>query len=351
MPVTSEPVVLWLGLAGLLAGCGPPTLRLAPPPLGAEAVSLLGDTLWSVTLSAAEGQARVSQLAEAKRRAGARWDDLNTRLLLGRRTAAMGRLREAIDIYTEAIEADPTDPRLFRRRGELLLLVREPDLAARDLERAASRARERISPDGRRFAPPVMEFLEGPDGQLSGAGVLHSSQLLLGMTHFIRGDYRRAYPMLVAAAQSADDADGIATASLWLLFTLRRAGRLAEAGQIAKVIPADLPVVHRTAELRLLQAFAGTLSLDSLQRGLGGDIQSEAAGLYLYGLGSTLLARGRQAEAAEALDEVRHTTNWASIIYVAAEADLARLRRPCLEPNPVRFPDHRWNRCLVTAIQ
>ena len=56
MPLTAEPAVLWLGLAGLLAGCGPPTLRLAPPPLGAEAVSLLGDTLWSVTLSAAESR-------------------------------------------------------------------------------------------------------------------------------------------------------------------------------------------------------------------------------------------------------------------------------------------------------
>ncbi len=302
---------------------------------------MLGDTLWSVNLSAAEGQARVSQLADAKRRAGARRDDLNTQLLLGRRTASMGRLREAIDLYTGTIEADPTDARLFRRRGELLLLIREPNLAARDLERAVKRAREKDS----------KEFLEGPDGQLNGTGVLHSSLLLLGMTHYIRGDYRRAYPTLVAAAQSADDADGIATASLWLLFTLRRAGRLAEAGEIAKVIPADLPVVSRKAELRLLQAFAGTLSLDSLQRDLGGDGRSEAAGLYLYGLGSSLLARGRQAEAAEALDEVRQTASWASIIYLAAEADLARLRRPCPETSSVPPAETRWNRCLATTIQ
>ncbi len=350
MPLTAARLLFGVGLAALLAGCGPPTLRLVPPPLGAEAVSLLGDTLWSVYLPAAEGQARVSQLADAKRRAGARPDDLNTHLLLGRRTAAMGRLREAIDIYTEAIEADPTDARLFRRRGELLLLVREPDLAARDLERAASQAQQRTSTDGSRIAAPLMEFLEGSDGQLNGAGVLHSSQLLLGMTHYIRGDYRRAYPTLVAAAQSADDGDGIATASLWLLFTLRRAGRLADAGQIAKVIPADLPVVTRKAELRLLQAFAGALSLDSLQRDLGSAERSDAAGLYLYGLGSTLLARGRGAEAAEALDEVRNTTSWASIVYLAAEADLARLRRPCPDASPVVL-ERRWNRCLVTTIQ
>ena len=334
----------WAGIAmaGFAAGCGPPTLRLTPPPLGAEAVSLLGDTLWSVTLSAAEGQVRVSQLADAKRRAGARGNDLGTQLLLGRRTAAMGRLREAIDLYTKAIEADPTDARLYRRRGELLLLIREPDLAAGDLGRAVKRAK---------LDSTAKEFVEGPDGQLIGTKVLHSSQLLLGITHYVRGDYRRAYPALVAAAEAADDADGIAAASLWLLLTLRRAGRLEEASQIAKVIPPDLPVVNRRAEHRLLQAFAGTISLDSLQRDLGGEVASETAGLYLYGVGSSLLARGRQAEAAEAFDEVRHTASWATITFVAAEAELARLRRPC-PPPPSEWPlETRWNRCLVTVIK
>ena len=330
-----------VGIA-LAAGCGPPTLRLAPPPLGAEAISFLGDTLWSVSLSAAEGQTRVSQLADAKRRAGARRDDLNTQLLLGRRTAAMGRLREAIDLYSKAIEAVPTDARLYRRRGELLLLVREPDLAAGDLGRAVKRAK---------LDSAAKEFVEGADGQLQGTRVLHSSQLLLGITHYIRGDYRRAYSALVAAAQSADDADGIAAASLWLLFTLRRAGRQEEARQIAKVIPADLPVVTRRAEHRLLQAFAGTISLDSLQRDLGGEAVPETAALYLYGLGSSLLARGRQAEATEAFVEIRHTASWATIAFVAAEAELARLRRPCPEAASQPVADTRWNRCLVTVIQ
>ena len=342
MSLTTGGAAIWIALAGLAVGCGPPTLRLAPPPLGAEAVSLLGDTLWSVNLSAAEGQARVGQLADAKRRAGAQRDDLNSQLLLGRRTAAMGRIREAIAVYTKAIEAVPTDARLYRRRGELLLLVREPDLAAGDLGRAVKRAK---------LDSTAKEFLEGPDGQLIGTKVLHSSQLLLGITHYIRGDYHRAYPALVAAAQSADDADGIAAASLWLFFTLRRAGRPDEAGQIAKVIPADLAVVNRRAEHRLLQAFAGAISLDSLQRDLGGAAMAETAGLYLYGVGSSLLARGRPAEAAEAFDEVRLTVGWATIVYAAAEADLARLRRPCPDAPSEPLLETRWNRCLRTVIK
>ena len=335
------PAAVRTALAGLVIGCGPPTLRLIPPPLGAEAISFVGDTLWSVNLSAAEGQARVTQLADAKRRAGVFRDDLNAQLLLGRRTAAMGRLREAIEIYTKAIEAVPTDARLYRRRGELLLQIREPNLAAGDLRRAVSRAKQ---VNGK-------EFLEGPDGQLNATSVLHSSLLLLGITHYIRGDYREAYPVLVSAAQSADDSDGIAAASLWLFFTLQRAGRLSEASQVAKVIPADLPVVNRRPELRLLQAFAGTISLDSLQRDLGADAGSAAAGLYLYGVGSSLLARGRRTEAAEAFDEVRHAAGWETVVYIAAEADLARLRPPCPE-SPTEPPaDPRWNRCLVTVIK
>ncbi len=332
----------WAGLAGLVAACGPPTLRLTPPPLGAEAISLLGDTLWSVNLSAAEGQARVGQLADAKRRAEARREDLNAQLLLGRRTAAMGRLREAVVLYTKAIEAVPTDGRLYRRRGELLLLLREPDLAARDLTRAVKLAS---------LDSTAKEFVEGPDGQLVGTNIRHASQLLLGMTQYIRGDYGRAYPALVAAAQSADDGDGIAAASLWLFFTLQRAGRLEEASQIAKVIPADLPVTTRRPEHRLLQAFAGTISLDSLQRDLGFVHEPGTAGLYLYGVGSSLLARGRRAEAVEAFDEVRATAGWSSAVYLAAEAALARLRRPCPDSVVLSSPETRWNRCLQTAIK
>ena len=186
---------------------------------------------------------------------------------------------------------------------------------------------------------------------MTGTKVLHGSQLLLGITQYVRGDYRRAYPALVAAAQAADDADGIAVASLWLLFTLRRAGRLEEASQIAKVIPADLAVVNRRAEHRLLQAFAGTISLDSLQRDLGGEVASETAGLYLYGVGSSLLVRGRQVEAAEAFDEVRHVASWATITSVAAEAELARLRHPCPEPPFQLLLETRWNRCLISVIK
>jgi len=327
--------------AWLAAGCGPPTLRVTPPPLGAEAVSLLGDTLWSVRLPAEEGQARVSQLADAKRRAGVRRDDLNVQLLLGRRTANMGRLREAIDLYTVAIEAVPSDPRPYRRRGELLLLVREPDRAARDLQDAVNRARRN---------PAAKEFTEGPDGQLVGTTLLYGSLLQLGMTHYVRGDYRRAHAALLGAAQSSEDGDGLAAATLWLLFTLRRAGRAEESGQVARLIPADLPVVTRRAEHRLLQAFAGSIPLDSLQRELAG-ADPETAGLYLYGVGVSLLAGGRLADAAGTMDEVRHAAGWATMVHVAAEADLARLRHPCSAARPASPAETRWNPCLVTAIK
>ena len=59
-------------------------------------------------------------------------------LSLGRRHAALGQYREAIDVYTRALAKHPDDARLYRHRGHRPITVRELDKAVADLTRAAA---------------------------------------------------------------------------------------------------------------------------------------------------------------------------------------------------------------------
>src|SRR5215216_407685 len=70
---------------------------------------------------------------------------------LGRRTAYLGRYKDAIRIYTKALEKFPDDARLFRHRGHRFLTLRCFDLAISDLNRAAKLIKgkpDKIEPDG-----------------------------------------------------------------------------------------------------------------------------------------------------------------------------------------------------------
>jgi tetratricopeptide (TPR) repeat protein len=192
-----------LGLAALVAaaaGCAA-SVRVDPvtslPPT-AEAISLLGDTLWSVGFDIETAQVRLERLQRARQHAAAKPDDVNAALGLARRTGGMGRLREAIQLANAGLERHYDDARLYRLRGEFLLRTRRVDLAIRDLQTAA------------RFTiqdSTTAEFVEIDDVGLIGIGLRYSTLLALGQAYYVRGDFRRARASLDASLQSASNAD------------------------------------------------------------------------------------------------------------------------------------------------
>ncbi|MGE5200138.1 MAG: tetratricopeptide repeat protein [Rhodospirillaceae bacterium] len=64
-------------------------------------------------------------------------DSADAMLWLGRQTAAAGRVRDAIAIFTKGIAQFPADPRFYRHRGHRYVTVREFDNAIADLAKAA----------------------------------------------------------------------------------------------------------------------------------------------------------------------------------------------------------------------
>jgi tetratricopeptide (TPR) repeat protein len=299
-----------LCFAALLAyvACAPIETPRAP----AEAVSLLGETLYAPDLDAATRRDREQKLAEARARHAASPGDVEAVIWLGRRTAYLGRYREAIAIYTAGIRDHPNDARLHRHRGHRYITVRELDRAIVDLRRAAglrAGADDEIEPDGlpNRWGIPT--------------STLHANiHYHLGLAHYLKGELDRALGAYRECMRWAKSEDMLVATAYWLYLTLLRTGRDDEAAALLTRIGHDMRILENESYHRLLLRFKGA----RLTMPRSGAIDDATIG---YGLGFWHAHEGRRAEAERIWSEVIAGREWAAFGFIAAEADLARLKR------------------------
>lgn len=288
-----------------------------PLPPGAEAISLLGKPLVPPALPEAVRQGHEARLAEARRAFDRAPNDADAIIWLGRRTAYLGRYREAIAIFTRGIELHPTDARMYRHRGHRYISVREFDRAVADLARAAELVRGK---------PDEVE----PDGMPNARGVPTSTlqsniRYHLGLAHYLKGDFAQALPWYQADVAAQVNPDMLVASSHWLYMTLRRLGRDAEAARVLEPIRADLDVIENGSYHRLLLLYQGELTPEQV---LASPAEGDAAlqdVTVSYGIGNWHLYNGRRAEARRIFDRILGTTQWAAFGYIAAEAEVARM--------------------------
>ena len=123
----------------------------ARPESQTPVTSLLGKPLTPLALEPGDEARMRAQLAEAVATWETDRDDADALIWVGRRTAYLGKYREAIDIYTQGIARHPADARMYRHRGHRYLTVREIDRAIADFEKAAELIDGRpdeVEPDG-----------------------------------------------------------------------------------------------------------------------------------------------------------------------------------------------------------
>jgi len=298
--------------AGTHAASGPRRAAAVMPP-GVEAISLLGDTLRAPELPAETRQRFEARLAEARADAARRPGDADAAIWVARRTAYLGRYREAIDLYTAAIAAHPADARLYRHRGHRYITVREFDRAIADLEHAGRLVRGRpdeVEPDGLPNARNI------PTSTLQSNIWYH-----LGLAYYLKGDFPRALAAYRQAMTVAANPDMLVATSNWLYMTLRRLGREQEAAAVLEPIRPDLDVIESGSYLRLLLMYAGHLSPDSLLAGPASALDDATVG---YGVANWYLYDRQPREAERLFRRVLAGGQWAAFGYIAAEADLAR---------------------------
>jgi tetratricopeptide (TPR) repeat protein len=283
-------------------------------PTGAQAVSLLGDTLFTPQLAPDVREDRERRLTEAREAYEADPSDAEAIIWLGRRTAYAGDYRSAIRIFDDGIAQHPDDPRFFRHRGHRFISTRQLERAIADLEQAASLIEgtpDEVEPDGLPNARNI------PTSTLQSNIWYH-----LGLAHYLLGDFEGALAAYRECLAVSDNPDMLVATSHWLYMALRRLGREGEAAEVLAPIRADLDIIENDAYHRLLLVYKGELAADDLWDEVADALGNATIG---YGIANWHLYNGRMPQARRALRRVLETGEWAAFGYIAAEAELARL--------------------------
>lgn len=281
-----------------------------------EGTSLLGTALLRPALPLAFRSEQRELLDRARRELAARPGDPEAWVWVGRRLAYLGRTREAIELYGEAIAAHPRSASLLRHRGHRFLTLRRLDEAVADLERAA----ELIA-----GTPDVVEADGLPNPADRPTSTLHTNvHYHLGLARYLRGELPAAVATWRRCLELAERPDMRVATTYWLYLALRRAGDEAAAAELLSGLPAAADLLESHDYHALLLSFRGERDAAELLA------EAEAAGGVTfatvgYGLGAARLLAGERQPALELLRRVVASDAWAAFGFLAAEADLARV--------------------------
>jgi tetratricopeptide (TPR) repeat protein len=302
-------------VASLLAGGIAPS---QPPSQKPEATSLLGKPLVPAPITPEARKTLEENLKQAEIVYGRNPDDPDATIWLGRRIAYLGRYRDAIETFSEGIEKHPDDARLYRHRGHRYITVREFPKAIEDLTKAAqlvSGKPDQVEPDGQPNARNI------PTSTLQSNIYYH-----LGLAHYLSGDYARAADAYAECMKVSTNNDMRVATAYWSYLTQLRLGKASEAAALLAPITADMEIIENGSYHRLLRMFKGEIPLDSLLASATGALDTVTTS---YGVAAWHLGNGRRDRAVPLLSTIVDGTpeQWPAFGYIAAEADLARLRR------------------------
>jgi tetratricopeptide (TPR) repeat protein len=279
---------------------------------GPEATSLLGKPLFRPPVPEATRATLEAEAKAAFEKASAE-PSAEAIIWLGRRTAYLGKFREAIQVFSGGLRLYPNDPRFFRHRGHRHITVRELDQAIADLERAAALMKGQ---------PDEVE----PDGQPNARGIplstLHTNVWYhLALARYLKGNFAAAADDWRRARDAGKNPDNLVSASHWLYTSLRRAGRNDEAAAVLTPIRADLDIIENGSYHSLLLLYKGERTAADLLAKAG---EGASASAVRYGVSAWHLVNGRRDEAQKLWDQILAGSDWPSFGYIAAEADVAR---------------------------
>jgi 4-amino-4-deoxy-L-arabinose transferase-like glycosyltransferase/tetratricopeptide (TPR) repeat protein len=273
------------------------------------------------------------RLSEARVDLRRRDYDETSLIWVGRRTAYLGRYREAVAMFTYGLSLHPESHKLRRHRGHRFITLRRLDDAVRDLEEAAARIAE---------LPDEVE----PDGLPNPQGVPRSTSHTniwyhLGLAHYLSGDLAAAERCYARCLGLAGNDDMDVAARHWLYMILRRRGRAADAERLLAPVREQMEIFENESYHRLLLMYQGRedperLLADALA---GGGLDAATVG---YGVGNWYRYTGRPSRAREIYRAVLAGPTWAAFGYIAAEAELSRGEWAPQEPSaPARAGDVR----------
>jgi tetratricopeptide (TPR) repeat protein len=236
---------------------------------------------------------------------------------LGRRTAYLGRYKDAIRIFAKGIEQFPTDARLYRHRGHRYITLRCFDAAIADLEQASKLIKgkpDEIEPDGLPNARNI------PTSTLQSNIWYH-----LGLAYYLKRDFERALSAYREAEKVSKNPDMLVATTHWLYMTLRRLGRTKEASKTLAAIKDNLDIIENADYYKLIRVYKGQIDPANLSLELSQRSNNLSNATIGYGLGNWFLYNGQRAEAEKLFRQVTSENQWSSFGYIAAESELKHL--------------------------
>lgn len=291
----------------------PPQMQPATTalPEGVEATSLSGQPLRAPELAAEERAKRERQLADARAKLDANPSDAEAAIWVGRRLGYLGRFRDAVTVFSDAITNHPADARLFRHRGHRFITLRQFDRAIADLSRAAELRRnqpDEVEPDGMPNPSNI------PTSTLHGNIYYH-----LALAHYLKADFAASEREFRTALDIATNDDSRVAAGYWLYLAQRRQRKVSDASALLAKLPAQPQLLENHAYNELLQLFRAQARPEQLAQST--DLDRDTVG---YGVAMWRLLHGEADAASADLRAIVGRGNWPAFGSIAAEAELAR---------------------------
>lgn len=257
-----------------------------------------GQATGSVQYRSPAGVAYLAQVdtgAIARAEAALASDPRNVDKVIALGTAQSGarQFREAIVTFTRGLAFAPNSAILHRWRGHRYLSVRELERARADLTRGS-----------------VLD------------STIYGNWYHLGIVRYVTGDFAGAADAFMHALPKAPDAGELSASTDWLWMSLARAGRTADAKALLDRRPDTLATTNAyAARLRL---YRGEIGPDQVIT--AGDTSDVAQATLNYGIGNWYLVRGDAARAKDYFERSIRSGGWPAFGFIAAEADLRRLK-------------------------
>ena len=288
-----------------------------------EAISLLGDTLYTMDIPRERKLKYDSALQVARQNYQQNPDNLDNIIWLGRRLAYLGRYQEAIDVYTRGLEIHPDSPELLRHRGHRYISTRQFDEAIEDLERSAVLIQSQPLQEEPNGIPiPLPEDNRPTTLQFN---IFYH----LGLSYYLKGDYGKAAQAYEQCLAFSETDDEIAATADWLYMSYRRLGEDEVAEETLGMIKEEMDIRENEGYFERLLMYKGMvepnqlLQVDESVPMADRDLTMATEG---YGVGNFYIVNGKKADGVKIMEDIVEGRHWAAFGYIAAEADLARMK-------------------------
>lgn len=280
-----------------------------------EATSLSGKPLYPIAVIPNKAKLD-ADLAEAEKNYAANPKDAEALIWLGRRQAYLWRFQDALATFTKGVLEHPDNPKLYRHRGHRYLTTRQLQKAQIDFQAAAALVKgepDEVEPDG------------APNPSNLPRSTLHFNIWYhLGLADYLQGNYPKAYASFNECLKVSKNDDSIAAVSDWMWMTLMRMNRKAEAAKVLERITPQMDILENQSYHRRLLMYKGLAKPEALLDPANADMTTIAT--QGYGVGNYYFVMGDTKRAREVFEKVISGGGWNAFGYLAAEADLARMK-------------------------